>query len=100
MTWDVECELKAWKLMRGYVHDKGKPPLEEQQEVANWLNQMLPYPSWRFEVHNSTKDFWVVTDGESEHISRYDTDGMCYGPSRYAPTATLMEMLTRLELNL
>ena len=98
--WSEECETKARELMQGFVNSKGKPPLEEQQEVANWLNQMLPYPGWRFEIRNSTKDFWIVANEEPEYISRYDTDGMCYGPSRYAPTATLMEMLTRLEMNL
>ena len=39
--WDEECEARTWELMRGFVDDEGKPTLEEQQALADWLNQML-----------------------------------------------------------
>ena len=121
--WDEECEDKARALMRGFVGDKGKPPLEEQQAVVNWLNQMLPYPGWRFKLVASG-DYWaylVASDntvaaigggmpGDSKYtnnVSADETDTLMemmtaleLNPNwRYEAAATLMERLTRLELN-
>lgn len=100
MTWDDECEAKARELMSGFVNDFGKPPREAQQAVANWLNQMMPYPDWRLEIFNSTKDYWVVNSKRFDFISLRDTDDLYYGSSRSEPASTLMEFLTQQELGL
>ena len=99
MTWDNECETKAWELMQGFANDKDKPPLEEQERAANWLNQMLPYPGWRFEVYRSRYTYWVLTDRRDGHIYLSEAAGYTYGMSGVSAD-TLIELITKLEMGL
>lgn len=98
--WDDECEAKAWELMGGFVSSSDKPTLEVQQETANWLNQMMPYPGWRFK-EAVTGRYWLVVNG---------TLGIIVGgvseDNEYTHTASqkksyrLLELITQLEMGL
>lgn len=99
--WDNECEARTWELMGGYVHDKGKPTLEEQEEVANWLNQMMPYPSWRFRLtYNRT--YWVVSSTAmvGAIAGGVLADNEYTHGSSDMKADTLIELITKLEMGL
>ena len=105
MTWDNECEAKTWELLRGFTNDNDKPTLEEQQEVANWLNQILPYPGWRFRLASSG-NYWVASNAAMGVISGGVVVGDMLVGGKYThgmsakSSDTLMEMITQLELGL
>ena len=103
--WDANCEAKAWELMGGFVSSSDKPTLEVQQETANWLNQMMPYPGWRFKLaYNRT--YWVVSSAAMGVISGGVVVGDMLVGGKYThgmsakSSDTLMEMITQLELGL
>ena len=92
--WDANCEEKARMLLAGFIAgfiaDPKKPPLEEQQEVANWLNQMLPYPGWRFEL-SLGGGYWTVNHGTlgTVVVGLYEDDNYTHSDSEVS-TDTLI----------
>ena len=107
MTWDAECEAKAWELMGGFVNDEGKPTRWEQEKVANWLNQMLPYPGWRFRL-SSSGNYWVVSSNTltlgvifgGATVGDAPVDGKYTNSTINGLYDTIMEILTKLEMKL
>ena len=98
--WDANCEAKAWELMGGFVSSSDKPTLEVQQETANWLNQMMPYPGWRFKLaYNRT--YWVVSSAAMGAIAGgILADNEYIHGSSDMKSDRLIELITRLELGL
>ena len=98
--WDEECEAKALSLLEGFTNDEGKPPLREQQEVANWLNQMMPYPGWEVCLFRILADeqYWVV---DRDGVGTVYCANRLYSEQRTGKVSeTLIGALTTLEMGL
>ena len=98
MMWDDGCETKARELLDDFVHGVCRPALVEQQALANWLNQRLPYPGWVFEVVSDAGGYWATLRGRRGQVY-YRNDGYIH-TAVGKKTDTLMEMMTALELGL
>ena len=98
--WDEFCELKARSLLDGFADAESKPPLEEEQAVANWLNQMLPYPGWELRLVGTRdcEEYWVVANNEFGYI--YYANGYYSMKHKGQVGETLIESLTTLEMGL
>ena len=93
--WDAHCEAEARKLFTGNISRNGAGGDEQQQYLAHWLNQRLPYPGWRVEVY---KEAYWVAKGKGEVVYLSDNLGVFVVIPSEHEYDTLMEAMTAIEL--